>query len=56
MSTALFINDFPAFFRLRALRINSKPNCMLLNIEVVNKHTKKRVHPPRAADQGVQFI
>jgi len=23
-----FINDFPAFFRLRALRINSKPNYM----------------------------
>jgi len=22
----VFINDFPAFFRLRALRINSKPN------------------------------
>lgn len=22
----MFVNDFPAFFRLRALRINSKPN------------------------------
>lgn len=50
----MFISDFPAFFRLRALRINSKHNYEPASEYRRHERTQReRVHLPRAAADEV---